>query len=442
MEEGSLLYFWVSLLLVAGSFFCVSAEYGLIGVRKNRIEALARKKNKSAILLNRALDDLGTYIAGIQIAITMIGIAIGAITEPYVTSLIKKILPDEFSLTVGTFISVLLVTYILVIFGELVPKYITLKHAETVALILIRPLHAIIVFLKPLIWLVRHSGGLILKPFKVDISKFERETLSKEEIAMLIKSGSNEGLFDEEHAQMVARALRLDRLDAADLMIHRLDIKWIDINTPKEKLFEKLAEIPHSRIPICDGDVDRTIGILYLPDIAKYFNKKDFQLKNILHPVVIIPENLSFSKLLTRMREMKSQILVVVDEYGGTSGMITLEDVIEEVFGEFQDALESERPTLEQVSENRISARAEVRYDELLDFIGIEDEYASTDTLATIIMEQLRHIPIAGDSVRTSIGVLCVENMARTRITRVSIMLNKDIVTQSNHNKSKKKKKS
>ncbi len=427
MEDNSFLNLLFSLLLVAGSFFFVAAEYGLIGVRKGRIDTLAKKGSKSATVLSKAIDDLSTYIAGIQIAITMIGIGIGAITEPFISHFISNFvngyIEKPISVVISVFVSTFFIVIFVVIFGELVPKYITLKFAEPMALTLIRPLRLCILILKPLIWFVRHVGGLILTPFGVDISKFERETLSKEEIAMLIKTSGSEGIFEEEHAQMVAKALKLDKLDAADLMLHRLDMKWLDVSTPKEKLFKKLAQIPHTRIPVCDGDIDNTIGILYLPDIPKYYDNPDFELKAILHPVVVIPENLRFSKLLARMRENKSQILIVVDEYGGTSGMITLEDVIEEVFGEFQDQLESERPTIEWVASNRISARAEVRYDEVLDFLGLEVDDPTTDSLANIVMERLRHIPVTGDSIVTELGLVRIENMARTRITRVSIIL-------------------
>jgi putative hemolysin len=214
-------------------------------------------------------------------------------------------------------------------------------------------------------------------------------------------------------------------LSARDIMIHRLDIKWLDESLTHEQLMVKLKEIPFTRLPVCRGDIDDMVGVAYLHDIVKNLDRPDFSLQKVARPLVAVPENLTLEKMVATMRDNKTQMLIVMDEYGGTSGLVTLEDVVEEIFGELEDRLESERPQIEPLPGGRISARAEVRMDELINQLGLPiDTDDQTDTLATMIVNALGRVPRPGDSVASDIGILRVENMARRRITRVSVQLN------------------
>jgi len=227
---------------------------------------------------------------------------------------------------------------------------------------------------------------------------------------------------------MVTRALKLDILTARDIMVHRLDIKWIDVGLDKDSLLERLSVVPYTRLPVCREDIDDMVGVAYLHDIVKNLRRPDFKLEKLLRPLVVVPENLTMEKIVATMRDQKTQILIVMDEYGGTSGLITLEDVVEEVFGELEDRLESERPPIELFSGGRVSARSDVRVDELVSYLHLPIEAGeSTDTLAQIIADQLERIPRPGDAVDSQLGLLRVENMARRRITRVSINLKSEL---------------
>jgi CBS domain containing-hemolysin-like protein len=170
------------------------------------------------------------------------------------------------------------------------------------------------------------------------------------------------------------------------------------------------------------------IGVVYLHDIVKHLADEPFSLEKIARPVVAVPENLTMARILELMRVEKTQMLIVSDEYGGTSGLITLEDVVEEVFGELEDSLESERKPIEQYPSGRISARSDVRIDELATFLGLSvDLEDNTDTLATIVINALGRVPRTGDSVQTEFGLMRVENMARRRITRISLVLSPEM---------------
>lgn len=422
----------VSGLLLLGNMLFVAVEYALINARRSRVEALAKRGQAAAKAAAQAIAQLPTYVAGSQVGITMVGIGMGAVTEPLLTSRVRALFdvlePWGLDIPVGVskVVSVVFVTFVVVVVAELVPKYVSLAHPEGTAMRLSFFARAMVALLKPLVLLTQRTAGLILRlVFRIDMRRTEGMAISKEELQLLIKAGTGEGLLQEQHASVISKALRLDDLTADDIMIHRLDIRWMDLKTPREEIAKTLGALGHSRVPVCRGDLDDMVGILYVQDFLKHGDDPDFRLEKILRPVVAIPENLTLNRIIQRMRESKSQIVIVMDEYGGTSGLLTLEDISEEVFGDLEDQLEGERPAIERMSARRISARSDVRYDELFEFLGLEDpdEEYRTHTLAEILVERLRRVPKVGDVVELPIGKLRVENMARRRITRVGIEL-------------------
>jgi len=411
-----------SVLLVFGNAFFVATEYALVGARRSKAEMLAKAGHPGAKRLLFALDNLSQTIAGIQVAITMFGIGVGVLSEPFIGQLLGSLLGPT-DPRVSLFLSFLIATYVLVVVGELMPKYLTLIDPDSVALAVAGPLLLSVAVLRPLIWLASKSAKVFLKPFGINTDSMGNESYEKSELLFMIRAGKDEGTIDKIQAEVVTRALRLDALTADDIMIHRLDIKWIDASLTRDQVLERVAQVPYNRLPVCRGDIDDVVGVVYVHDIIKHLNDEPFDLASLCRPAVVIPENLSLDKIVARMREDKIQMLIVCDEYGGTSGLITLEDVVEEVFGEIEDQLEQERPPIETYPSGRISARGEVRLDELANYIGVDvQEGMPTDTLAEIIVNALERVPKIGDIVETELGDLRVENMARRRITRVALI--------------------
>ncbi len=438
--EGKYARMWLaSVLLLLGSVFFVLSEYAIVSARRSRVEGLARRGNKAAKALAKDLENISTFVAASQVGITMIGVGVGTVTEPFITGLltnaisrvgfIESSLGATVTRTLGYIISFVLVSFVLVVIGELCPKYYALRRAEHVALLTFRPLKGIAILLGPIVWLAQAAAGLILRAFGIDMRAEEHEAVPKDELLMLVQTGGAEGVLDRTHADLVTRALRLDVLCARDIMIHRLDIKWLDIGLTKQELLAKLKQIPFSRLPVCRGDIDDMVGIAYLHDVVRNIDAPDLSLERITRPLVAIPENLPMDRIVQTMREEKTQMLIVMDEYGGTSGLVTLEDVVEEVFGELEDRLESERQIIEVHPGGRVSARADVRFDELIDRLHLPiDPGSNTDTLATMMVNSLDRVPRPGDSVETVLGLMRVENMARRRITRVTVQLDPELV--------------
>lgn len=415
-DSGVLL---VSILLLIATFLFVAAEYSIVSVRKNKLEAMAKKGSRRARLVLANLQSVGSLVAATQIGITMTGIGIGSVTEPFVTGKLQGLFGDGVSPGIGFAVSYFVITYVLVVLGELVPKYLVIHSPEPLALALVPPVAVLAKLISPLVWLFERSSGVILKVIGITPQAEHGEQVGREELLVMLRSGAH-GL---EHGDLVSRALKLDALSADDVMIHRMDIQFLDIDTPSEQLLGKIENIPHSRIPVCRGDIDDIVGIVYLHDLIRTRTPAGFSLEKALRPAVIVPENLALDKIIDRMREERTQMLIVVDEYGGTSGLVTLEDVAEEIFGELEDQLEAERPAIERLPSGRISARSETRFDELLDWLEIEMDEPTTDTLAQLLTDALGRVPKVGDGIEIPIGKMRVENMARRRVTRVSIRL-------------------
>lgn len=412
------------LLIIANAFF-VAAEYALISSKKNRLTSQAKKGSRTAKLVLEATDHLPKYIAGIQIAITMVGIGVGSITEPLLSGLLKGLIGPVVGPALSIAIAVVLVTFLVVILGELIPKYVSLAFAERIAQAIIIPLNLFVKVLTPLVWLVQTSGGALLRLVRIDTSIASDQRLSKTDLRLLLQSESSGVDLEQTHADVLSKALRFDELDSADIMIHRLDMRWLDVNATKEQLFEQIYKSGHTRLPVCRGDIDDILGILYVQDLFGVPPEEDIHLEALIRPAEVVPENLTLSRIVERMREARTQILIVVDEYGGTSGLITLEDVIEEVFGELDDHHEAERPTIQEKGARLFSVRADTRYDELLTHLGLhrDEETLDTRTLAQIVVDGLERMPKLGDTVECPIGTIRVENMARRRITRVRVQM-------------------
>jgi putative hemolysin len=411
----------IGLLIFASSFFFVAAEYALVSARESRLSPLAKKGSVRDKMALGAIAEQSKYVAGTQVCITFLSIALGAVIEPWLSErIIGPIFPKSVPEGVVSIISIIVVSYPLVVAGELLPKYLALQFPEQILRAFIVPLRLIVAILKPIIWCFENSGKLLLKALKIPVD--ENAGISREEIHFMIKSGEESGGIHEDHADFIAKTLRLDELDAEDAMLHRLDIKWLDVSLNRQQVLEQLKHIPNSRIPVCAGDIDDIVGIAYLHDITMSLDDPEFDLRKIARSTVYVPESLTLNRLIEIMRETKSQIVIVQDEYGGTQGLVTLEDVIEEVFGDMEDRLESERPAIERTSPGRLSIRPDIRYDELIDFLELDDdtdtEY-TTETLAGIIVDKIDRTPKLGDTVDLEIGRLRVEQAAQNRITRI-----------------------
>lgn len=416
----------VSILLFLGNAAFVAAEYALIGLRRSKIQSEADRGSKTARLLLNALDRKTSFVAGIQIGISALGIAIGAITEPPLTEALSNSL-QSLNLPVGLVqtLSILILLFPLVVLGELVPKYLAIRHPEPVSRVLMPPLNLFVLVTKPIIWLLDSSGKLFLRFFRIQVDEEMEEAVSREELALMLQTSESTGEFEEQHADVILKALRLDELTARDVMVHRLDMQCLPLEADRAEVSVRIKETNHSRLPLYEEDLDTISGVVYLQDLIKAWDDTDFTLEKVMKPAIFVPENLTLDRALATMRESRSQILIVQDEYGGTSGLLTLEDLVEELFGDLQDRLESEQDPIIWASATRLVINPRVRWDEILEFLDLPiNPDSSRASVSQIIFDELQHVPRQGEAVETDLGKLVVLQTTRRKIMLLALHLN------------------
>ncbi|RME53657.1 MAG: HlyC/CorC family transporter, partial [Deltaproteobacteria bacterium] len=425
-------------LVLANAFF-VAAEFALVGVRRSRIEQLIKEGNASAKVVYQAVLDLDRYIAGTQLGITIASIGLGWVGEETIAKLVEPLFAWTPTSTlarhsIAVAVSFFLVTFLHVVLGELVPKSLALQNPEGVALGVGRPMRLVVQLFRPFIWMLNGVGVLVLKAFGFSEPPAHHAVHSVEELDILVRQSHQAGVIDDFEQQIMHRAFQFSELTAYEVMIHRSQTKALDLSKDIETVLEEAVSSPYTRLPVYEENIDNIIGVLHQRELLKriYAGEEisSEKLRNLLHPPLFIPETTHLDDLLEAMREHHTQLAIVIDEHGGTSGIVTLEDIIEEIVGEFQDEYEVAQPPIKESGENQFLIRGEVRLDELKDRFGWEfgEEEEDVGTIAGYVMNRLDRTARVGDEVEAPFGKIRVENMARLRITLVSVTLHESPV--------------
>lgn len=434
MDNATEIIWGVSIVcaLVLVNAFFVAAEYALVRVRRTQMETLATQGSRMAKVVLHGLDHLNRYIAGMQVGITLAGLASGRFGEPalaaVVDPLVTRLFPPALvghrvSDTIATWVTLLIITYLLVVISELVPKALTLQYPDRVALLVARPVQLAVAVFSPVVWSMNALGYRILRLLRMPPPENEHGAHSVDELQLLIRQSHKAGILEDLERQVMHRGARVADLRVAEVMVSRLDIMALDLARPVDEILDQAAQTIHSRLPVYEGDLDNAIGLLYLQDLFKRLRQTPgaFDLRQSIRPTLFVPESMPLDELLRTFQQQHTQIALVVDEHGSVVGLVTLEDIVEEVFGEMHDALEAAQPSIQQMPDGRVLARGEVRLRELNDRFGWELQAEDVDTIAGYIMKHLGRTAHVGDLLETSYGTLRVENMARVRITQVAI---------------------
>ena len=435
MEDPSSILWGVVLvgMLVGVNAFFVVAEYALVRVRRTQMETLAAQGSGAATVVLHGLDHLSRYIAGVQVGITLAGLASGLFGEPALAALIDPLgavlfppalLGLEASTVLSTGLTLLIITYLLVVVGELVPKAITLQYPDRIALLVAKPLQLAIWVFTPLVWSMNALGNGLLRLLRLPPPEEGQGTYSVEELQLLIVQSHQAGILEDLERRVMHRGTQVGDLHVSDVMIPRLDIVAVDLTRPVEEVLDRAAQTIHTRLPAYEGDLDHTAGIVHLQDLFKFTRQRPpvQDLRGLVRPAVFVPETMPLDELLQTFQQRHTQMALVVDEHGSLEGLVTLEDVVEEVFGELHDTLEAGQPSIQQTPDGRVLVRGEVRLRELNDWFGRNVQDEEVDTIAGYIMKHLNRTAHVGDTLDTPYGTLRVENMAQVRITQVAIM--------------------
>jgi CBS domain containing-hemolysin-like protein len=413
---------WMVLLLVANGFF-VAAEFAYITARRNVLEQMTGRAAQIAAGLNR---DLSLSLAAAQLGITMASLLLGAVAEPAIASLLEPLLgylplSEAVVHGIALVIALLVVVFLHMVVGEMAPKNIAISAPERSALTMALPFRGFIILFRPLIWALNASANGILRLFGVPPADSLEVGHSAEDLAVIIATGRQEGVIEDFAHRLLTGAIIFGDLDASEVMVPRPDIDAAPSNASVAEIQELMRVTGHSRIPIHGGDLDDILGLVHVKDFMVDDVDLDAPLEeNLIREALVVPETAPLRSVLTEMRQGRSHLAVVVDEHGSTAGIITLEDIAEELVGEIADEHDPREQRVSVEPGGRIIASGTVRPDELSRY-GVVLSTGDYETIGGLVMDRLGRVPRRGDRIEDRGWRLRVRSTDGRRVGEVEI---------------------
>lgn len=408
------LFFLIFLTFVNAFFSCT--EMAIVSINKNKINMLAEKGDKKAKLILSLLEEPTNFLSTIQIAITLSGFFASASAATNFSFIIEKWLAI-FSVPYAKEIALIFVTLILsfftLVFGELVPKRIALQKAETIGLFSVRTVYIISKIVLPFIKLLSFSTNFVLKIIGMDLKNME-ERVSEEEIKSLIEIGEKNGVFNKTEKEMITSVLSFDNKIAREIMTPRKNVYFINIDKKLNLYLDELLEMRHSRIPIYQGEKDNIIGILYMKDFIIEARKKGFDnvdIKSIMKKPYFIPENKNIDILFKEFQKNKVFVALIIDEYGSFSGLVTMEDLIEEVMGDIEEIYDEEEPKLIKLDKNNYLVDGLYSMRNLNHELDLKLENDDFDTVSGFVINLLGKIPDEKEKLKINYNNITFESL-------------------------------
>ena len=424
----------VVVLVLLNGFF-VAAEFALVSVRRTRIDQLVSEGSARARLVQRALTHLDTYIAATQLGITMASLALGFIGEPAIAGLLEPLfasfLPPEGAFFtahgVALVIAFSIATALHIVLGELAPKSIALQRAEATALWVTGPLELFLKLFRPFIATLNGVGNGLVRLIGLAPVGGHGAVHSVEELELLVHSTREAGLLEEQQERMVAGVFDFGERLASQVMTPRTEIEAVPATIKLPELAQRAATGNHSRLPVYDGDRDHMIGVIHVKDVLRTLERgtaaAQFELRSIMRRVPFVPASLPLDKLMAELRRQRSHLAVVVDEFGGTGGIVTLEDLLEEIVGDVVDEFDPGREPIEQLADGSYGLDGLLEFDEVDTrfALGVEEPYY--DTLGGYVFGRLQRAPKVGDTLPLPDGRrLRVTELDGLRVARVVLL--------------------
>lgn len=421
------------ILIILNAFFA-AAEIAFISVNDIKIAKNAKNGDKKAGQISKMLENPSKFLATIQIGITLAGFLSSAFASDAFASKLAPILNNiipVISIDMWQSISIIIITIILsfftLVFGELVPKRIAMKSYEKIAYATIGIIRYISIFTTPFVKLLTISTNFVSNIFGV--SEKDEEVVTEEEIKMLVDVGEEKGSIEEEEKEMINNVFEFNDTVASEIMTHRKDIYSLNIDMSVNELLEELDEYTYSRIPVYKETIDEIVGILYLKDLLKYVKtKKNIKLKTILRPAYFVPESKPINELFKELQKNKNQLAIVLDEYGGTSGLITMEDILEEIVGNIFDEFDEIENEYEKLDENTYLINGNVSIYDLKKILKVDIPEGEYDTLSGYLLEHLGRIPKEKEKpvIETKAVTYKIEEYEDKRIIKVKACKNNE----------------
>ena len=432
----ALLQLLAVVLLVGANGFFVAAEFSLVSVRRTRIAELVASGNASAAAVQKAISNPDRVIAATQLGITLASLGLGWIGEPALSHWLYPVvrlfpgdIQSEVSHSIAAGVSFAIITFLHVVVGELAPKSIALQDPERTALVVARPTLWTEWIFKPIIILLNGTGNALLKLMGVKPASGHELVHSVAELKMLVTASAEGGVVEEDESEMLHAIFDFGELLVRQVMIPRTEIIAVEADMMLDEITRLVTENSYTKLPVYEGDLDQILGILHVKDLLRLITRPDEQhgtARSLARGTLFVPETLSVNQLLHQFRDNRQHIAIVMDEYGGTAGLVTLEDLLEEIVGEVRDPFENEAPDIQTLPDGTILIDGLMLIEDVNHALGLNLIDPHYDTIAGYVMGKLGRIPKTGDTIEAGGVRVKVEAMDGLRVARLQLTRLKD----------------
>lgn len=421
----------IVVLTMLNAFFA-SAEMALVSLNKNRVKSQAETGDKKAVMLAKLVDDPSKFLATIQVGITLAGFFSSASAATSIATRLESVFGgSSFAKELSIIVVTIVLSYITLVFGELYPKRLALQKSEKIARVSVRPIMAVGAVLRPFVKFLSFSTDILVKLTRME-KNTDNEKMTREEMQLLIETGRRDGVIEVEELQMLRGVFEMDNKYAREVMVPRTDAFMIDAETESEELCDALLSENFSRVPVFTGDQDSVLGILHMKDFFAEARKSGFEnidVKALVKDAYFAQETMFIDDLLKNMQRTRNQMAILMDEYGGVAGIVTVEDLLEEIVGEIDDENDVFSDEVKKIDETTFIVEGRMPLDDFNEMFHVELPSRGVDTVAGFVLTLTGTIPEEDDKVVVEYGTLrfTVEEMNDARL--VSVRVEKDIRT-------------
>ena len=411
----------VAVLILLNAFF-VAAEYGLVTARRTRIRELEEQGNRRARAVLQIVADPPRFIAAMQLCVTATSLAIGALGEQALAQVFDPILASVIALA----LAFLIITFLHVVIGELVPKGVALRHSETTALAVSAPVRGFFVLLKPLIWVLQRSSELVLRALGLEPPGEEDDVLSEAELKMVLDRSTKHGEIEQQEQEMLYKVFDFADKEVSAVMVPRPEVVALSVELPPEEALAAMIESPYTRYPVYRESLDQVVGVLHVRDLISALTDRGIagvQIEELVRPAHIVPETKDLAALLAEFRRTNQHMAIVVDEYGDLEGIVTLEDLLEEIVGEIEDEFDLPDESIERLPNGKMRIDGTFPIDDFNEQFERQIPIEDYHTVGGFVFGLIGRAPEPGDEVGWEGTLFTVLEVEGSRIERLEIEL-------------------
>jgi CBS domain containing-hemolysin-like protein len=419
----------VAALVLANGFF-VAAEFSLVSVRRTRVDELIGQGSMRARFVKRALDDPDRFIAATQLGITIASLGLGWLGEPALSRFIDPLiewLPEAWvgvaSHSIAAAIAFMTITFLHVVIGELMPKSIALQNPENTALFVAQPTLLTQIVLKPAIWALNGTGNFLLRLIGVQVASEHRAHYSVQELKLLVEASEKIGVIENMEREMVHAVFDFGESTASEVMVPRTEMVAVDADAPLHELIHTAIKHTFSKFPVYEGDVDHILGIVHVKDLVRlqHSERQAATVRGIVREALFVPDTIKLDILLQQFRLKRQHLAIVLDEYGGTAGLVTLDDLMSQIMGEVSDSFNKSAPEIQHLPDGAALVDGMTLIEDVNAHFGLTLHDDNYNTIAGFVLSQLDRLAVVGDTVEVDGIRLKVEALDGRRIARLSL---------------------